>query len=129
MSERFSIKLNSSFVELWRYNIAIVAACFDANKEQLEVKSARSHIADVGANLKAAPEGYNRHRELSLVTNECETVEILIYLIPHTLPAAKDIVDAEPFNVHITVMRGEATLHDEKHAVNQWAGDSISLKF
>ena len=129
MSECFSIKLNSSFVELWRYNIAIVVACFDANGEQLEVKSARSHIADVGANLKVAPEGYDRHRELSVLTNECESVEALIYLVPHTLPVAKEIVDAEPFNVHIVVQRGDVILHDEKHAINQWAGDSISLKF
>lgn len=129
MSESFSVALNSSFAELWRYNIAVVVAGFDADGEQLEVKSAQSHIADVGANLKVAPEGYNRHRSLSVVSVPCESVEVLIYIIPHTLPLAKDIADAEQFNIHIKVSKGGQTLHDAKHLVNQWAGDSVTLKF
>ncbi len=129
MSESFSVALNSSFAELWRYNIAVVVAGFDADGEQLEVKSAQSHIADVGANLKVAPEGYNRHRSLSVVSVPCESVEVLIYIIPHTLPSAKDIADAKPFNIHVTVSRGELSIHDAQHSVNQWSGDSITLKF
>lgn len=129
MSESFSVALNSSFAELWRYNIAVVVAGFDADGEQLEVKSAQSHIADVGANLKVAPEGYNRHRSLSVVSVPCESVEVLIYIIPHTLPSAKDIADAKPFNIHVTVSRSERSIHDAQHSVNQWSGDSITLKF
>ena len=129
MSESYSVELNSSFAELWRYNIAIVVAGFDADGEQLEVKSKQSHIADVGANLKGAPEGYSRRRSLSVETSPCESVEVLIYIIPHTLPSVKDIADAEQFNIHIKVSKGGQTLHDAKHLVNQWAGDSVTLKF
>ncbi len=129
MSESYSVELNSSFAELWRYNIAIVVAGFDADGEQLEVKSKQSHIADVGANLKSAPEGYSRRRSLSVETSPCESVEVLIYIIPHTLPSAKDIADAKPFNIHVTVSRGERSIHDAQHSVNQWSGDSVTLKF
>ncbi len=129
MSESFSVALNSSYAELWRYNIAIVVAGFDAKGQQLEVKSAQSHIADVGANLKSAPEGYDRHRKLSVVVAPCESVEVLIYIIPHTLPSAVDIADTKPFNIHVKVTRGDRAIHDAQHSVNQWSGDSIALNF
>jgi hypothetical protein len=129
MGEIFQITVSSNYAELWRYNIAVVAACFDKDHNQMEVVAERSHLADVGANLRMAESGWMERHKLSLKTPACESIECLVYLIPHTLPAVREIEDASPFQIKIVVKRGAKTLHEELHQVNQWSGASIELKF
>ena len=129
MGEVFQITVNSNFAELWRYNIAVVAACFDAEHNQLEVVAERSHLADVGANVAVAEKAWMSRHKMALKTPACESIESIIYLIPHTLPTVRLIEDTEPFEIRIVVKRGSTTLHDALHKVNQWSGASIELKF
>lgn len=129
MGEVFTITVSSNYAELWRYNIAIVAACFDENNNQMEVVSERSHLADVGANLRVAEDGWMARHKLSVKTPKCAAIESLVYLIPHTLPSVREIEDAVPFQVKIVIKRGSEVVHDALHQVNQWSGASIELKF
>ena len=129
MGEIFQITVSSNYAELWRYNIAVVAACFDKDHNQMEVVAERSHLADVGANLRMAESGWMERHKLLLKTPACESIECLVYLIPHTLPAVREIEDASPFQIKIVVKRGTKILHEELHQVNQWSGASIELKF
>ena len=129
MGEIFQITVSSNYAELWRYNIAVVAACFDKDHNQMEVVAERSHLADVGANLRMAESGWMERHKLSLKTPACESIECLVYLIPHTLPAVREIEDASPFQIKIVGKRGTKALHEELHQVNQWSGASIELKF
>lgn len=129
MGEIFQITVSSNYAELWRYNIAVVAACFDKDHNQMEVVAERSHLADVGANLRMAESGWMERHKLLLKTQACESIESLVYLIPHTLPAVREIEDASPFQIKIVVKRGTKTLHEELHQVNQWSGASIEMKF
>jgi hypothetical protein len=76
-----------------------------------------------------AESGWMERHKLSLKTPACESIECLVYLIPHTLPAVREIEDASPFQIKIVVKRGTKTLHEELHQVNQWSGASIELKF
>lgn len=128
MGESFQITVCSNYAELWRYNIAVVAACFDRDHNQMEVVAERSHLADVGANLRVAEEGWMARRKLSLKTPECVAIEVLVYLIPHTLPSEREIEDAAPFPIKIVVKRGAEVVHDALHHVNQWSGASVELK-
>lgn len=129
MGEVFTITVSSNYAELWRYNIAIVAACFDENNNQMEVVFERSHLADVGANLRVAEDGWMARHKLSVKTPKCAAIESLVYLIPHTLPSVHEIEDAVPFQVKIVIKRGSEVVHDALHQVNQWSGASIELKF
>ena len=101
MGEIFQITVSSNYAELWRYNIAVVAACFDKDHNQIEVVAERSHLADVGANLRMAESGWMERHKLLLKTPACESIESLVYLIPHTLPAVREIEDASPFQIKI----------------------------
>lgn len=129
MGDNFQITVSSNYAELWRYNIAVVAACFDEDHNQIDVVAERSHLADVGANLHVAEEGWMARRKLSLKTPKCSAIEAIVYLIPHTLPSAREIEDAAPFQIKITVKRGGEVVHDALNQVNQWSGASIDLKF
>lgn len=129
MRESYSIIVSSNYAELWRYNIAIVAACLDENHNQLEVVAERSHLADVGANVSVAEQGWMARHKLSLTTPKCDAIETLIYLIPHSLPNVREIDEQPPFDVRIAVERAGEMLHDQVHKVNQWSGASVELKF
>lgn len=129
MGEVYTIAVSSNYSELWRYNIAIVTACLDENRNQIEVVAERSHLADVGSNLSAAEGEWMARNKISLMTPTCDAVEILVYLIPHSLPKEREIEDVPPFEIKISVNRGNKTLHDELHQVNQWSGVSVELKF
>lgn len=128
MADIFSITVSSNYAELWRYNIAIVAACFDEENNQVDVVAERSQLADVGANLSSAEQGWMERNKLMLKTPKCAAIESIIYLIPHSLPSVREIDDAQPFEVKIVIKRGNTAVHNQVHTVNQWSGASISLK-
>lgn len=128
MSGTFLISVSSDFRDLWRYNIAVVCQCLDAEGEQIEVCSKSSYIAEVGANLTESPAGLKSHGRVVLSTPPCDKIEALCYLIPHSLPTNKIVEESMPFDLRITIEKEGQMLYDTTHKVNQWAGASISLK-
>lgn len=125
----FKVSISSNFEELWRYNIVLVCEVCSAQDERIEYLSQESHIAPVGANLTAPPIDYDTNRTLSLSTKEGNYLNILVYVVPHTLPTTNDIIKTKPFPLIVKVVdEKKEVLVNQVFKVNQWAGDNISLK-
>ena len=82
----FTVKVTSDYAGWWRYNVALMAGCFDAEDRQTEFVTAGSHAADVGAELKEPPAGIAPGRKITLTTAPCDHLLLYLYIIPHTLP-------------------------------------------
>lgn len=128
MEKGFDIKVSSRYDGLWRYNMALTCGCFDAQERQTEFVSASSHVADVGANLPAPPEGIAPRRGIALATPPCDHIRCFLYLIPHTLPAGDDIEATAPFEVEVRISYAGRPLSTARHRINLWSGASIELR-
>lgn len=128
MAKKFNIQIRSTYAEIWLYNIAISCGCTDSAGNVVEVVGEQDNIAPVGSNLKVAPDGFTLPREVRLSTPETEGIVAYIYLVPHTLPAERDIAESEPFKLSVKVSAGRDTIYNVVHKVNQWSGTSIELK-
>ena len=128
MAKKFNIQIRSTYAEIWRYNIAISCGCTDSAGNVVEVVGEQDNIAPVGSNLKVAPDAFTLPREVHLSTPETEGIVAYIYLVPHTLPAERDIAESEPFKLSVKVSAGRDTIYNVVHKVNQWSGTSIELK-
>ena len=128
MAKKFNIQIRSTYAEIWRYNIAISCGCTDSAGNVVEVVGEQDNVAPVGSNLKVAPDGFTLPREVRLSTPETEGIVAYIYLVPHTLPAERDIAETEPFKLSVKVSAGRDTIYNVVHKVNQWSGTSIELK-
>lgn len=128
MAKKFNIQIRSTYAEIWRYNIAISCGCTDSAGNVVEVVGEQDNIAPVGSNLKVAPDGFTLPREVRLSTPETEGIVAYIYIVPHTLPAQRDIAESEPFKLSVKVSAGRDTIYNVVHKVNQWSGTSIELK-
>jgi hypothetical protein len=128
MAKKFNIQIRSTYAEIWRYNIAISCGCTDSAGNVVEVVGEQDNVAPVGSNLKVAPDGFTLPREVRLSTPETEGIVAYIYLVPHTLPAQRDIAESEPFKLSVKVSAGRDTIYNVVHKVNQWSGATIELK-
>lgn len=128
MAKKFNIQIRSSFKELWRYNIAISCGCFTEEGAEPVVVSEQRNIAPVGANLGGAPDGFKLPVEMKLTTPASERIVAYIYIIPHTLPAGRDIDERHPFDLKVKVSADGEVVYNTQHKVNQWSGTSIEIK-
>ena len=124
---KFKIVISSKFKELWRYNIVAVCELCDANGERLEYKAEESFVASVGSNLDAAPAELQSSRTISLESGEGDHINLLVYIVPHTLPKTNDVYQTKPFTLTIKVERGGEPILSRAFEINQWSGDNISL--
>lgn len=125
----FKVSVSSSFEELWRYNIVLVCEVCSANNERIEFLSEESFIAPVGSNLTTPPSDYSVDRKLSLTTKDGHYLNILVYVVPHTLPSTNDIIKTKPFSLIVKVVDDKKdVLVNQVFKVNQWSGDNIALK-
>lgn len=125
----FKVSVSSNFEELWRYNIVLVCELCSAQDERIEYLSKESYIAPVGSNLDAAPIDYSADRTPSLTTKEGDYVNILIYVVPHTLPTTDDVFKTKPFPLIVKVVNGKKeVVVNQAFKVNQWSGDNIAIK-
>lgn len=123
----FKITISSRFEELWRYNIIAVCELCSAEGERIEYKSKESNIAPVGSNLSAPPVDYDSKRTIVLESGEGDFVNLLVYVIPHTLPATSDIYKTKNFHLTVKVEADKEILLNQVFDINQWSGDNISL--
>ena len=124
----FKVYVSSKFEELWRYNIVLVCEVCSANNERIDYLSNESFIAPVGSNLEAAPIDYSVDRTLRITTKEGDYLNILLYVVPHTLPSTNDIVKTKPFPLVVKVENDEKEiLVNQAYKINQWSGDNIAL--
>lgn len=125
----FKVSVSSNFEELWRYNLVLVCEVCSAQDERIEYLSEESYIAPVGANLTSPPSDYEVNRQLSLSIKEGDYLNILVYVIPHTLPSTNDIIKTKPFPLIVKIVdEKKEVLVNQVFKVNQWSGDNISLK-
>ena len=124
----FKVSVSSKFEELWRYNIVLVCELCDAKGERIDYLSEESFIAPVGSNLDAAPIDYSVDRTLRLTTKEGDYLNILVYIIPHTLPSTNDIIKTKPFPLIVKIENDKKEiLVNQVFKINQWSGDNIAL--
>ena len=124
----FKVSVSSKFEELWRYNIVLVCELCNAKGERIDYLSEESFIAPVGSNLDAAPIDYSVDRTLRLTTKEGDYLNILVYIIPHTLPSTDDIIKTKPFPLIVKIENDKKEiLVNQAFKINQWSGDNIAL--
>ena len=126
---RFKISVSSRFEELWRYNIVLVCELCDANGERIDYLAEESFIAAVGSNLEVPPVDYSVDRTLRIATKEGDYINVLVYVVPHTLPPTNDIFKTKPFSLVVKIENEQKEpLVNQVFKVNQWSGDNISLE-
>ena len=126
--KQFTVELRCRYKEWWRYNVEMMCAAFDAADRRVGFTAARSHIADVGAELREPPAGVAVPASLQLETAACNHALFYLYIIPHTLPAASRIGDTDPFEITLRIACDGRELRTERFQVNQWGGASIQLR-
>ena len=127
--KRYNIHLRSTYPELWRYNIYMLCGESDAEGESLQVVPVESKVASVGDNLSEAPKGFDGPRELKATLDAEQTVEVYVYVVPHSLPTNCEVEQVQPFKMRLKVTADGEEIYNTVHRINQWAGDSIELKF
>ena len=126
---KFKVSVSSRFEELWRYNIVLVCELCSAKNERIDYQSKESFIAPVGSNLDTAPMDYSTDRTLTLTSQDGEYLNILVYVVPHTLPSTNDIIKTKPFSLVVKVENEKKeSIVNQAFKINQWSGDNISLE-
>lgn len=124
----FNIEVSSHYEGWWRYNVALMCGCFDAADQRIGFASTESHIADVGANLKARPKEVDNARCVVIETMPCDHLILYLYIVPHTLPADKQIDSTRPFEVELRISYDAHQLRTKKLTINQWSGTSTEMR-
>ncbi len=128
----YTIDVWSDFEELFRYNILLTCAGFDAADEQLYVVGCeRVYNETITTKIVPTPpppEGFETGEVLSLEAGEAERIHIILYVITNTLPARRQISDFPPFDIQVRVTKEGGVIYDTTHKVNQWGGESINIK-
>ena len=126
---RFKVSVSSRFEELWRYNIVLICELCSAGGERIEYLSKESFVAPAGSNLATPPSDYDSNRKLTLESNDGAYLNILVYVIPNTLPSTNDIIKTKPFPLIIKVENNNKEVFvNQVFEINQWSGDNIALK-
>ena len=125
----YHVQVRTTFAEAWRYNIYMLCGESDAEGKSLNVVPVQSKVASVGDNLRVAPLGTERAREIEATLEAEQTVEVFVYVVPHTLPTNSEPEQTAPFKMRIKVTSDGEEIYNTVHPVNQWSGDSIAMKF
>ena len=122
----YTIKLESDFSELWRYNIVVMCSVLRDGVE-VEFLKHSSEVAPVGAELREVPRGYCHDRSVVLRSVEANGLTLYIYVMPHTLPMTADVADAKPFEIVVEVLHGAEQAYRKRVEVNQWSGENLEI--
>ena len=123
----FDVTIDCSFKEWWRYNIIAICEACRADGERVDFASQESFIADIGAELSEKPDIYPKSRALHFTTKSADYINLLIYVIPHSLPHAAHPETVQPFPVSVKVKADGKSIFKKECEVNQWAGENITL--
>lgn len=124
----FFIKIESEAKEFWRQNITAMCGLYDAEGNRIGFISAESSIAPVGSQLPSKPKAYPEPRTITLESEVCDQIVLLVYAVPHTLPESSNIDFSPPFDMRITVSHNEHIIYSERHPINQWSGANIRIE-
>ena len=122
------MSVTSCFEELWRYNVVLVCELCSAEGDRLDFLSKDSTIAPVGSNMTMPPADYDTDRKICCECGEGDHLNILLYIVPHTLPFTNDLYQIKPFSVVVKVEADKKVVLNQAFEVNQWSGENIALK-
>ena len=122
----YTIKLESDFSELWRYNIVVMCSVLRDGTE-VEFLKHSSEVAPVGDELGEVPRGYCHDRSVVLRSVEANGLTLYIYVMPHTLPMTTDVAEAKPFEMVVEVLHGAEQAYRKRVEVNQWSGENLEI--
>ena len=125
---RFKTSVSSSYKELWRYNITLVCELCSADGERVEYKAEESIVAPVGSNMQSAPADYPKSRTVIIESGDGDYLNILVYVVPNTLPVTNNIFETKPFPLIVKVESEGKMVLNQVFEINQWSGDNIALK-
>lgn len=124
----YTLELHCSFKEWWRYNVQLQCGAYDERGERIGFVATGQTVAEVGAELKAAPDKGSYSRTLKLDSPACHEARFLLYIMPHTLPAESRLEQTPPFEVTLRSYCDGKECQKEVIRVNQWSGTSIERK-
>lgn len=125
---RFKVTISSRFDELWRYNIVGVYELCSADGSRIDYTAEESFIAAVGSQLQGPPSDYNHNRTLNYTSGEGDHLNLLVYIIPHTLPTTDIVAEAKNFPLIIKVECNGEVVVNRVFDINQFSGENISLE-
>ena len=125
---RCKTSVSSSYKELWRYNITLVCELCSADGERVEYKAEESIVAPVGSNMQSAPADYPKSRTVIIESGDGDYLNILVYVVPNTLPVTNNIFETKPFPLIVKVESEGKMVLNQVFEINQWSGDNIALK-
>lgn len=126
-SRVYQIELSCTHKAWWRYNVQLQCGGYNEAGEQVGFTAESRIVAEVGANLKEAPEAFDAKKKLSLKSAPCHHARFLIYVLPHSLPTENRLEEIPPFELKLRILGDDKELRTEKHTVNPWSGTSIEL--
>ncbi len=128
----YCIELSSGFEELWRYNLLVTCRGLDNDDNELYVTGDEKVTSETFQSdlikLPAPPEDFKpEDLTLMLKCEDAPRIDIIAYVVAHTLPENRRVEDSPPFYLRVQVTRNEEEIYDELHEVNQWGGLSAYI--
>ncbi len=123
----YSVEIESQYEEFWRYNMMVMCVGTNELGEQIFVESGSDCVAQIGDELRSKPNNYPEHRVLCVQTPPSSRLQLLAYVIPHTLPVSGDVELAAPFELSIKVIVKGNIVYSSTESVDQWSGASINI--
>ncbi len=123
----FDIELSCDFEYLWRYNITLACEMLGEQGERLDFGSKELRVADIGSQMRVAPEGWTKRQKLQLSTVRCASIRMVAYLLAHTMPEERDVESLKPFEMRIMVTTDGEKIYNKVHYVDQRGGAAINI--
>ncbi|MFR9620560.1 MAG: hypothetical protein SNH63_04985 [Rikenellaceae bacterium] len=128
----YTIRVQSHYEQMWRYNLMAMCAGYDAAGERLYVASAERVFNDDlnrgRVKLPPAPLDFVVGEPFVLECGAAESIHLIVYAVTHTLPEDRDVEQSPPFDMRITIERGSQMIYDQLHEVNQWGGATVDIE-
>lgn len=127
--KRYRIVVDTDYNGFWMYNVVVMASVM-VGDEQIQLLKHRDVVAEVGADLDSAPEGYNPNRRVELISKPATALTLYIYIIPHTLPCSPldNSVPSDTLPLRIEVSHGRDVVYAHTHELCLLTGDNIMLR-